>query len=235
MLKDIIINKAGFPFYTDYWDKYFNKLSGDQVKECLKIIFHYNKTGEILETDDLAIEMVISTIIDNINRDAEKREKQRKASAENGKLGGRPKKGDQTPKTPKTFKKPTLEQVKEYNQSRGGYVDANKFYDYYNAGNWKDQSGNKVKNWKQKFITWENKVNKNNTESNREQHTVDLINKMMNDTLINKIEVTRSNKAKLFMTKDNFYKYNSFSNDFKEKILNSLKKELGVNGLEYNF
>lgn len=91
MLKDIIINKAGFPFYTDYWDKYFNKLSGDQVKECLKIIFHYNKTGEILETDDLAIEMVISTIIDNINRDAEKREKQRKASAENGKLGGRPK------------------------------------------------------------------------------------------------------------------------------------------------
>ena len=75
----------------------------------------------------------------------------------------------------------------------------------------------------------------NQSESNREQHTVDLINKMMNDTLINKIEVTRSNKAKLFMTKDNFYKYNSFSNDFKEKILNSLKKELGVNGLEYNF
>ena len=138
-------------------------------------------------------------------------------------------------KNKKTFKKPTLEQVKEYNQSRGGYVDANKFYDYYNAGNWKDQSGNKVKNWKQKFITWENKVNKNNTESNREQHTADLINKMMNHTLINKIEVTRSNKAKLFMTKDNFYKYNSFSNDFKEKILNSLKKELGVNGLEYNF
>jgi hypothetical protein len=75
----------------------------------------------------------------------------------------------------------------------------------------------------------------NSTESNREQHTVDLINKMMNDTLINKIEVTHSNKAKLFMTKDNFYKYNSFSNDLKEKILNSLKNELGVNGLEYNF
>ena len=91
MLKDIIISKAGFPFYTDYWDKYFNKLSGDQVKECLKIIFHYNKTGEILETGDLAIEMIIITIIDNINRDAEKREKQRKASAENGKKGGRPK------------------------------------------------------------------------------------------------------------------------------------------------
>jgi hypothetical protein len=165
MIKDIIISKAGFPFYTDYWDKYFNKLSGDQVKECLKIIFHYNKTGEVLKTGDLAIEMVISKIIDNINRDAEKREKQRKASAENGKLGGRPKKPDQKPKKPKTppFKKPTLEQVKEYNQSRGGIVDAKKFFDYYEAGNWKDQKGNKIKNWRQKLITWENKTNTTKT------------------------------------------------------------------------
>ena len=91
MLKDIIINKKGFLVYTDYWDKYFNDMSGDQVKECLKIIFHYNKTFEILLTKDLAIKMVINTILDNINRDAEKREKQRKASSLNGKLGGRPK------------------------------------------------------------------------------------------------------------------------------------------------
>ena len=91
MLKDTIINKKGFLIYTDYWDKYFNDMSGDQVKECLKIIFHYNKTFEILLTKDLAIKMVINTILDNINRDAEKREKQRKASSLNGKLGGRPK------------------------------------------------------------------------------------------------------------------------------------------------
>jgi hypothetical protein len=63
------------------------------------------------------------------------------------------------------FKKPTLEQVKEYNDSRGGYVVANKFYDYYEAGNWKDQSGKKIKNWKQKLITWEKKNNKNSPEN----------------------------------------------------------------------
>ena len=103
MLKDIIINKKGFLVYTDYWDKYFNDMSGDQVKECLKIIFHYNKTFEILPTKDLAIKMVINTILDNINRDAEKREKQRKASSSNGKLGGRPK----TPNKPQTNPKLT--------------------------------------------------------------------------------------------------------------------------------
>ena len=74
------------------------------------------------------------------------------------------KKGDQKPKKPQ-FTKPTLEEIKEYNNSRGGCVDAKKFYDYYEAGNWKDQKGNKIKNWKQKLITWENKVNKNNNNS----------------------------------------------------------------------
>ena len=103
MLKEIIINKKGFLVYTDYWDKYFNDMSGDQVKECLKIIFHYNKTFEILPTKDLAVKMVINTILDNINRDADKREKQRKASSLNGKLGGRPK----TPNKPQTNPKLT--------------------------------------------------------------------------------------------------------------------------------
>ena len=91
-LKNQIINKAGFLIYTDYWEKYFSKMTGEQVKEVFKIIFHFNLTFEILKTDDLAIEMVVATIIDNIKRDATKRAKQAIASAENGKLGGRPKK-----------------------------------------------------------------------------------------------------------------------------------------------
>lgn len=91
-LKNQIINKAGFLIYTDYWEKYFSKMTGEQVKEVFKIIFHFNLTFEILKTDDLAIEMVVATIIDNIKRDTTKRAKQAIASAENGKLGGRPKK-----------------------------------------------------------------------------------------------------------------------------------------------
>ena len=91
-LKNQITNKAGFLIYTDYWEKYFSKMTGEQVKEVFKIIFHFNLTFEILKTDDLAIEMVVATIIDNIKRDATKRAKQAIASAENGKLGGRPRK-----------------------------------------------------------------------------------------------------------------------------------------------
>lgn len=91
-LKNQIINKAGFLIYTDYWEKYFSKMTGEQVKEVFKIIFHFNLTFEILRTDDLAVEMVVATIIDNLKRDAMKRAKQSIASVENGKLGGRPKK-----------------------------------------------------------------------------------------------------------------------------------------------
>ena len=31
---------------------------------------------------------------------------------------------------------------------------ARKFYDYFTEGNWKDARGNKVKNWRLKFLTW---------------------------------------------------------------------------------
>jgi ribosomal protein S17 len=90
MLKEIITSKAGFPFYTDYWKSYFCKMTGEQVKECLRIIFHFNETFEILESGDLAIEMVTTTIIGNIKRDAEKRTKQIIANRDNGSKGGRP-------------------------------------------------------------------------------------------------------------------------------------------------
>ena len=53
------------------------------------------------------------------------------------------------------FTPPTYEEVLEYAKSRNREDLAKKFYDYFTAGNWVDSKGNKVKNWKQKFITWE--------------------------------------------------------------------------------
>ena len=61
----------------------------------------------------------------------------------------------------KPFVPPTLEEVQEYCNSRGNKVDAKKFYDYYDAGDWIDGKGKEVKNWKQKVITWENKTGDN--------------------------------------------------------------------------
>ena len=53
------------------------------------------------------------------------------------------------------FIKPTLEEVKKYCLERHNGVDPKKFIDFYEANDWTDSRGNKVKNWKQKVITWE--------------------------------------------------------------------------------
>ena len=54
------------------------------------------------------------------------------------------------------FTPPTLEEVQKYANSRNRADLATRFFDYFEAGAWKDSLGKPVKNWKQKFITWEN-------------------------------------------------------------------------------
>lgn len=58
-------------------------------------------------------------------------------------------------RTRKEFVPPTYEEVIEYAKSRGREDLARKFFDYFDTGEWIDSKGNKVRNWKQKFITWE--------------------------------------------------------------------------------
>ena len=55
----------------------------------------------------------------------------------------------------KPFIPPTLEEVEAYCKSRKNNVDAKRFWDYFDAADWVDGKGNKVRNWKQKVITWE--------------------------------------------------------------------------------
>ena len=63
-------------------------------------------------------------------------------------------------KSIRTFVPPTLEQVKEYASEAKLNVDPEKFYRYFTTPNnkgetWVDSKGNKVKNWKQKMLTWD--------------------------------------------------------------------------------
>jgi hypothetical protein len=53
------------------------------------------------------------------------------------------------------FVPPTLEEVEEYVRSRNSPVDPRKFWDYFDAGHWRDSNGKPVKSWKQKVLTWE--------------------------------------------------------------------------------
>lgn len=53
------------------------------------------------------------------------------------------------------FVPPSLEEIEAYCAKRKNNVDPKKFYDYFTASDWVDSKGKKVRNWKQKIITWE--------------------------------------------------------------------------------
>lgn len=50
--------------------------------------------------------------------------------------------------------KPSLEEIQNYILEKGLSVDAKKFFEYFEEGNWIDSKGQKVINWKQKLLTW---------------------------------------------------------------------------------
>ena len=54
-----------------------------------------------------------------------------------------------------SFTPPTLDEVREYARERNSKVDPDQFFAYFSEGNWVDAKGQKVRAWKQKFLTWE--------------------------------------------------------------------------------
>lgn len=83
------------------------------------------------------------------------------------------------PPKPK-FVPPTLDEIREYCKSRNSSVDPVKFFDYFDAGNWVDSKGNKVKNWKQKLITWETNTKTTVTEEPKRKSYEEMANEWKN-------------------------------------------------------
>lgn len=52
------------------------------------------------------------------------------------------------------FTPPTLEEIESYCRIKGLSVNPKQFYEYFTEGNWIDSKGQKVRNWKQKLLTW---------------------------------------------------------------------------------
>lgn len=96
------------------------------------------------------------------------------------------------------FIPPSFEDVKEYAISRDREDLAQRFYDYFTEGNWTDSKGQKVKNWKQKFITWEthnsnNKENLNTIETDseyllRKDYSEEYVNSLSPEELKEKVK-----------------------------------------------
>lgn len=67
------------------------------------------------------------------------------------------------------FVPPTIDEIKAYCKERKNKVNAQTFFDYYDVNDWKDKDGKKVKNWKQRIISWE----KNNYAKGEEQLSIE--------------------------------------------------------------
>jgi len=75
----------------------------------------------------------------------------------------------------------------------------------------------------------------NNSQSSTEQRTAVLLNNLMKDSLIDKITVSRLNKAKLYTTKERFDKMQNLDQKLREEIKQVLNKELRTSGIEFNY
>lgn len=81
------------------------------------------------------------------------------------------------PREGKNFKAPSLEELTEFCQPHG--IDAEYFYDYYEARGWKFNGGGKMKNWKATVKMWakRNKENNRNGEDPFSKHAKKNANK----------------------------------------------------------
>lgn len=52
------------------------------------------------------------------------------------------------------FVPPTLEEIEAYVNEKNINIDAKQFFNFFDVSDWIDTKGNKVKNWKQKILTW---------------------------------------------------------------------------------
>jgi hypothetical protein len=129
------------------WDKHqsLDRFELAKEKTRQRVAKHREKQKMLAECNAECNVTVTQCNADRIEEDKDKEKEEDKENREGAKR--------------KRFTPPTLEEVKAYCLERKNNVDPQKFYDYFSASDWYDSKGNKVKNWKQKVITWEGHSN----------------------------------------------------------------------------
>lgn len=132
------------------WEKHQNINGLERIKEQnrLRVAKHRSKnppqiecniTGNVTVTDNVTLGNAIDKEKE-LEKDIKKKTYKRKSVT-----------------STRTFVRPTLDDVIAYIKKRNSNVDAQRFFDYFEAGEWIDSKGEPVRNWKQKLITWEKK------------------------------------------------------------------------------
>lgn len=147
------------------WEEYQNVEGLDRIREQTRVrvanhrerkrLSACNVTGNVTVTpcnateEDKEVEVDIEDISSSL-----------RSEDMGGSAPSEPKAPESGKRTAVKFVPPTLEEVEAYAASRQSTVDPRRFYEYFNTPDaqgrsWRDSKGNPVKNWKQKFLTWE--------------------------------------------------------------------------------
>ena len=147
------------------WEEYQNVEGLDRIREQTRVrvanhrerkrLSACNVTGNVTVTpcnateEDREVEVDIEDISSSL-----------RSEDMGGGAPSEPKAPESRKRTAVKFVPPTLEEVEAYAASRQSTVDPRRFFEYFNTPDaqgrsWRDSKGNPVKNWKQKFLTWE--------------------------------------------------------------------------------
>lgn len=125
--------------YISNWEKYQSVEGMEKVREqTRKRVAIYREKQKLISSVTSNVTVTQGNAID-IDKDIEEEKEIKK----------------EIRKKPKGFTAPTLEEVKAYCEEKGLSVDPKAFLDYFTESNWVDSKGNKVRNWKQKLLTWQ--------------------------------------------------------------------------------
>lgn len=158
--------------YFQYWESFevvINKISDIEEREHFrKIIINYGLYGQEPAGLSELEEMAFTIIKDMI--DQQKHRRQVNAENASRKAAETP---EEKPKEPAEKKepaarmvRPTLEEIKTYISEKGYNVDANGFFNYYEANGWKIGGRAPMKNWKAAVQNWNTRNNANNAGGN---------------------------------------------------------------------
>jgi len=173
------------------WSEAIKSLSDSEAGRLLKCCLQYSSTGETedLTGNERGIWLMIKSQIDKDNETSQKRKEAGSLSRSKSKQNQtKPNKAEQNqtkptadpPSTPLNINNnnyiyPTLEEVKTYAKERNSILDPLFFYDYFSTRNWIDSKGDPVRNWKNKFVTWEKKERDRQAEQKaKEEQKPDL-------------------------------------------------------------
>lgn len=192
-----------FTFYRSYWEAIKRlKKSSDRLS-ALEAICAYALDGQEIPRTDAsdAIFCLIKPLLDAAAKKAKGGKTPGRVTEDSGKISGRVTEDTakskarvrQQEKEQEEVKEkeqmligsartrvtsPTLDEISAYCRERNSPVDPKQFFEYFEAGGWKDSKGQPVKNWKQKVITWEKFDTK---PAKREKTFADMYREMADD------------------------------------------------------